>query len=90
MLITTMNDIPGQRIEKVFGELFVLQLPDDDPDQPDEDRALAALTEVIAGPEGVSDPDVADRAHQIAADIMDMHGEVWRQPRGDGPPAGSV
>ena len=60
---------------------------DDDPPQQDDEDALAALAEVIAGPEGTSDPDVADRALQLASDIMSGRDAVNRERPGEGGPA---
>ena len=56
--------------------------------KPDVKDALAALADVIAGPQGASDTGLADRADQLASDIMGMHGEVRGQRPADGPPAG--
>lgn len=42
---------------------------DDDQHREDDEDAVAALAEVIAGPEGGSDPAVAECTHQLSADI---------------------
>lgn len=61
---------------------------DDDPTSQDDEDALAALAEVIGGPEGLHDPDVAARAWRAASDIMGLPDDSSLGLRSvEGPPA---
>lgn len=57
---------------------------DDDPTSQDDQDALAALTGILGGPPAAADPELHQRAAELAVEIMGMPDEVrHRPPRGD-------
>ena len=61
---------------------------DDDPTSQDDANGLAALADVIGGPESQDDPDVEARARRAASDIMGMPDDSSPGLRSvEGPPA---